>query len=438
MAGLEEHVTCSICMDLYVDPLALPCLHSFCHHCIQGLLSASLTFRCPECRKEIELERNGIDQLPKNFQLAGIVETYKKEKGVPNRRPAEGSDQLPYCRQHRMTCEIFCKTCSKPLCLICLTQTNHKSHGFRISKCKNGSAITGGILCTDHDRQFQLYCGQCGELVCLECVTKQHGGHNLAIIEDAYEHHYGILKASAVDLESRLSLLKASQQSCRLLAQKTQTDAEKKRQELTMYFGRLRESLDRRELQMKKELSRREQETVQAFMGKADDSSRKEKDVSDEISSIRRLAVENKMAFMKQYRTHATRASELLNDERFDTPPQTKGVDDVTLVTWPLEKELANISWKWAKDDLRPARKAPPPPSERIPRSPAMNKRPTPADWKNGQFDGGPGHVGSVIAVERGTDRLMCTVYTSLDVSNSKSHNYYETVKKERIMLCVE
>ena len=34
---LDDELTCSVCLDRYDDPKALPCLHSFCLNCIKLL-----------------------------------------------------------------------------------------------------------------------------------------------------------------------------------------------------------------------------------------------------------------------------------------------------------------------------------------------------------------------------------------------------------------
>lgn len=192
MAGLEEHVTCSVCMDLYNDPLALPCLHSFCRHCLQGLFSSSLTLSCPECRKEVPVKSRDINDLPRNFQLAGIVESYKRENNEVLRKRAEQLARETTCNQHKSPGEILCKTCSQTLCIKCLTSTQHsKKHKLKLiqnSRSRDGVA-SGELTCGEHGMQFRLYCTQCESIVCMECVVHSHGSHNLATITDTYEYN---------------------------------------------------------------------------------------------------------------------------------------------------------------------------------------------------------------------------------------------------------
>ena len=54
---VEEHLTCSVCLEPFKDPKVLPCLHSYCHECIVNLAknSNSNTIDCPECRLTVEV-----------------------------------------------------------------------------------------------------------------------------------------------------------------------------------------------------------------------------------------------------------------------------------------------------------------------------------------------------------------------------------------------
>lgn len=70
------------------------------------------------------------------------------------------------------------------------------------------------------------------------------------------------------------------------------------------YFTRMRDALDRKEAQMRSEIDRREQETVQTYMAKVDDAMRKEKSVSNVNDDIKSLMTENKALLIKVRRKY--------------------------------------------------------------------------------------------------------------------------------------
>ena len=50
---LEDGSECAICMETRVEPVQLPCLHSFCGGCVQSLKQAGVKQVCPLCREPI-------------------------------------------------------------------------------------------------------------------------------------------------------------------------------------------------------------------------------------------------------------------------------------------------------------------------------------------------------------------------------------------------
>lgn len=47
----EEQVHCSICLDVFTNPVSIPCGHNFCVNCIRGYWSTSVLYQCPMCKK---------------------------------------------------------------------------------------------------------------------------------------------------------------------------------------------------------------------------------------------------------------------------------------------------------------------------------------------------------------------------------------------------
>ena len=122
--------TCKRCNRSYDDPHMLPCLHSFCKTCIDGLVSkfgsSKPTICCPTCHTSTPLPgpaTNGVEELPKNVHLnyKSMLTRYAsqiQEETPPacdecSRDPPQ--ETVSFC----CTCQSFlCKECHRRTCFI--------------------------------------------------------------------------------------------------------------------------------------------------------------------------------------------------------------------------------------------------------------------------------------------------------------------------------
>ena len=76
--NLHEEVSCSVCMTNFTDPKQLPCLHSFCLHCLQRIQRTSgiqETISCSECRQNFRIPGDGdLTTLPTNFRINSLLD----------------------------------------------------------------------------------------------------------------------------------------------------------------------------------------------------------------------------------------------------------------------------------------------------------------------------------------------------------------------------
>ena len=55
MAGKEADLNCIVCRELFTEPKVLPCCHTFCKKCLEGILEKAEEKEklvCPQCRAE--------------------------------------------------------------------------------------------------------------------------------------------------------------------------------------------------------------------------------------------------------------------------------------------------------------------------------------------------------------------------------------------------
>ena len=106
---LEDKLTCSICLELYKEPVTLLCGHNFCGACIRdwwGLCEKV----CPECREPFP---DGAE-LRRNVALSGVVEELRATPG-PGPDPSHGAR----CPRHGQPLELFCRTEGLCVCCVC-------------------------------------------------------------------------------------------------------------------------------------------------------------------------------------------------------------------------------------------------------------------------------------------------------------------------------
>ena len=111
---LEEQLTCSICLDNFTNPKVLPCSHSFCLQCLQGVIIQNNHLTCPTCRLSCPVPDNGLATLPPSFVINNLFEVYSLMKKV-------SGDQHASCDNcEKNNADRYCKQCAKFLCPQCL------------------------------------------------------------------------------------------------------------------------------------------------------------------------------------------------------------------------------------------------------------------------------------------------------------------------------
>ncbi|XP_032251585.1 E3 ubiquitin-protein ligase TRIM7 isoform X1 [Halichoerus grypus] len=136
-AELQGETTCSICLELFREPVSVECGHSFCRSCIArcwerpgvGAPAASRALPgplpCPQCREPV---RPG--QLRPNRQLASVA-TLLRRFGLPaaapgERQPAEAA--LAGCVQHGEPLKLYCQDDGRAICVVCDRAREHRAH----------------------------------------------------------------------------------------------------------------------------------------------------------------------------------------------------------------------------------------------------------------------------------------------------------------------
>ncbi|XP_031175089.1 E3 ubiquitin-protein ligase TRIM39-like [Sander lucioperca] len=114
----EEDFCCSVCHEVFRDPVVLSCSHSFCKDCLESWWRENQAQSCPVCRK-----RTKWTEPPRNLELKKLCESFLQQ------RDQRASEAL--CSLHSEKLKLFCLDHQQPVCLVCLHSEKHSNHIIR-------------------------------------------------------------------------------------------------------------------------------------------------------------------------------------------------------------------------------------------------------------------------------------------------------------------
>ncbi|ROL50882.1 Tripartite motif-containing protein 35 [Anabarilius grahami] len=117
----EYDYMCSVCREIFKDPVVLSCGHSVCKECLQQCWRTKETQECPVCRR-----RSSRDDPPVSLTLKNLCESFLKKK---NERRSSGSEDI--CSLHSEKLDFFCLEDKQSVCLVCRDSQQHENHKFR-------------------------------------------------------------------------------------------------------------------------------------------------------------------------------------------------------------------------------------------------------------------------------------------------------------------
>ena len=214
----EENLLCSVCLQVLKDPRTLPCCHSFCKVCLEGVVKTCRDkaprdqpirqFPCPNCRELFTLEPDKeVADMPQNHFICNMVEaTAVLNRGIG----------VPCSHNCNKSSVARCVTCEKFLCQQCLTGHNNyranDGHSVltmeELSKPENRKKIRGKMYCNEHlGKTLKVYCDTCDKLICKDCMDFKHTkpNHSCFLVKDVSSKYKEELASKNKAVDSALN-----------------------------------------------------------------------------------------------------------------------------------------------------------------------------------------------------------------------------------------
>uniref|UniRef100_A0A8C1FTR0 Bloodthirsty-related gene family, member 31 n=1 Tax=Cyprinus carpio carpio TaxID=630221 RepID=A0A8C1FTR0_CYPCA len=172
--ALNEELQCSICLDVFTDPVTTPCGHNFCRTCLNKHWTRTQTCFCPFCK---ETFRKRPD-LKINTTLREVVQHFMEKLYL-----GESEVLCDICVERKQKAVTSCLTCQSSYCETHL-EPHHRVPRLKKHKLINAVENLEDYICQKHERPLDLFCRDDQTSVCLSCTEGEHRTHNTVPIEE--------------------------------------------------------------------------------------------------------------------------------------------------------------------------------------------------------------------------------------------------------------
>ncbi|XP_030007384.1 E3 ubiquitin-protein ligase TRIM39-like [Sphaeramia orbicularis] len=259
----EDQFRCSICLDVFTDPVTIPCGHNFCKSCISENWRVNVPYRCPMCKEEFYTK----PQLKINTFISEMVAQFRLE--VQHGPNIYSSDQQA-AKPGEVPCDVCSQTKLKALksCLVCLTsycQTHLEPH-LTVPALKRHQLIhpvenLEDRMCRKHHKPLELLCKTDHTCICHHCTYSDHKGHDVTPLKDQYEEQKPELKKTKAEIKQMIQERRLKIQEIQRSVEVSKNAADRENAEGVEVFTALMESVQRGLDQLLEEIQEKQRST---------------------------------------------------------------------------------------------------------------------------------------------------------------------------------
>ncbi|XP_061566090.1 E3 ubiquitin-protein ligase TRIM39-like [Cololabis saira] len=349
-----DQFLCSICLDVFTDPVSTPCGHNYCKTCITHYWDDNVLYKCPVCQKMFGRRPD----LEVNTLLREMVSEFRREA---QQKSSSSSSEQQAAEPGEVPCDVCTGTRLKALksCLVCLASycETHLEPHLTMSGLKRHQLVEPvenleDRICTKHDKPLELFCKTDQTCVCMLCPVLDHKTHEFVPLREEYEGKKADLQKTDAEIQQMIQKRRLKIQEIRASLKISNDAADREKAEGVQVFTDLKESVERRLKEFMKEMKDK-QKTAEK---QAEDFI---KDLEQEICELKKRSSEVEQLSRSEDHLHLLQRFSSLEDapptknwtEVRVHPPSYEGT--VVRAVEQLEKNLTEKMKKLLEVELR-------------------------------------------------------------------------------------
>ncbi|XP_036962144.1 zinc finger protein RFP-like isoform X2 [Acanthopagrus latus] len=310
----EDQFLCSICLDVFTDPVSTPCGHNFCQTCITKHWDKNVSCQCPNCKKTF------------NTRLTLQVNTFISEMAAQFRQSAQqkassSSSEQQVSKPGEVPCDVCTGTKLKALksCLVCLAsycETHLEPHltksGLKRHQLIDPVENLEDRMCTKHDKLLELFCKTDQMCVCMLCSISDHKTHDVVPLKEECEGKKAELGKRDAEIQKMIQKRRLKTEEMKRSVELSKKDADREIAAGVQVFRALKESVERSQAELMDTIKEKQRETEKQAEGFI-------KGLEQEISELEKRSSEVKKLSQSEDHLHLLQSFPSLN-----TAPPTK------------------------------------------------------------------------------------------------------------------
>ncbi|XP_018518693.1 E3 ubiquitin-protein ligase TRIM21-like [Lates calcarifer] len=262
----ENQFLCSICLDVFTDPVSTPCGHNYCKNCITEHWNTADQYLCPVCKKVF----NTRPELYINTFISEMVAKFRKLNKSTQQKASSSSSEQQVAKPGEVSCDVCTGTKLKALksCLVCLTsycETHLEPHltasGLKRHQLMDPVENLEDRMCTKHDKPLELFCKTDQTCVCMLCSVLDHRTHEFVPLKEEYEGKKAELEKTEAEIQQMIQKRRLKIEEIKHSVKISKDDADREKAEGVQVFTALKESVDRGLNQLIKEMEEKQKTT---------------------------------------------------------------------------------------------------------------------------------------------------------------------------------